>query len=545
MRKLFVWIILVLSTTSTMSSQIVGDKQSSNGLWGFIDKNGNFIVPPNYYSVWWDEDSRLGYAYLDDDNLNGFIYNSKGTLLYPTRYSSAGLNENTGLIILREARYETIDDNLLRQHANIPLKEGQSTWYKDKSGIPYFVSYYYGIGDISGNILVPCIYSGIYFDDLNYNAFVVSNRTESGLLKGLIDRNGNTLVPCEYKIIIAAADNIYLVMDGNDKYGYYSNNTEIIPCIYDKASCFDNDIARVSNNGVVSLISNPLKTSNHNIDIVNTRQRPYGSNIESRYPVANSDIDNNIPQSSLKFENKFAIIIANENYEISPVPYALNDGRKFKQYCIEALGIPEENAYMYEDATYGNMISAIERIKNLSDVFNDDLDLIIYYAGHGIPDEENKSAFLLPVDGSVTDIRHTAYSLKTLYSELSKLKVNRITFFIDACFSGATREDEMLLAGRGVAIKVNEEIPQSNLIVFSASTGNETAHQLTDKTHGLFTYYLLKAIQDSKGNITLGNLSDFVIKNVKRQSVVINSKKQTPTVIPSVNIGDDWREIKL
>lgn len=513
MRKPLVWIILVLSSTLTLSSQIVGERTNSDGLDGFVDKKGNFIVPPIYYRACWNKDNQLGHAYLSDDNLNGFIYNSKGVKIFPTRYSSVFVDEDTGLLQLTEAKFEAIEENL-KQSDRIPLKEGEFVWYKDKSGIPYIVSYHCGIGDTSGNIIIPCEYSQIFYYS-PFNAFVVENIEEAGVLHGLITKSGNTVVPCDYKDIQLAADDIFLVKDRNNKYGYYSNNMEIIPCIYDKASCFTDGVAKVSKNGEVSLIKNPLNDSEYKIDIVNNRpKKTYKSSIESRYPVANSDVDNNIPQSLIKFDNKFAIIIANENYEISPVPYALNDGRKFKQYCIEALGIPEGNAYMYEDATYGNIISAVERIKNLSDAFDGNLDLIVYYAGHGIPDEDNKSAYLLPVDGSVTDIKHTGYSLKSLYSELSKLKVNRITFFIDACFSGANREDEILLSGRGVAIKVNEEVPQSNLIVFSASTGTETAHQLTDKTHGLFTYYLLKAIQDSDGNITLGNLSDFVIKNI-------------------------------
>lgn len=543
MRKTLAWIILVLTSTSTMSSQIIGDKTGPDGLEGFVNKKGKFIVPPIYSRVWWNDEDQLGYAFTDDDNLNGFIFNSAGKQLFPTRYSCVFVDEDTGLLLLEESKYEVIEENL-RRATKIPLKEGQFVHYKDNSGIPYIVSKYRGVGDIWGNIIIPCEYSGIFFSSL-LNAFVVQKNTEIGILEGIIDKTGNALVPCDFKDIQPAGEGIFLVKNRNDKYGYYFNNVEIIPCIYDKASSFIDDVAKVSKNGKVSLISNPLKNSDYTIDVLDNRHNPYNFKKESRYPVANSDVDNNIPQSPLKFENKFAIIIANENYEISPVPYALNDGRKFKQYCIEALGVPDGNVYMYEDATYGNIISAIERIKSLCLVFEGDLDFIVYYAGHGIPDEDNKSAYLLPVDGSVADIKHTGVSLKSLYSELSSLKVNRITFFIDACFSGAKRDDEMLLTGRGVAIKVNEEVPQNNIIVFAASTGNETAHQLTDKTHGLFTYYLLKAIQDSHGNITLGNLSDSVIKNVKRQSVVINSKKQTPTVIPSVNIGDNWREIKL
>lgn len=125
------------------------------------------------------------------------------------------------------------------------------------------------------------------------------------------------------------------------------------------------------------------------------------------------------------------------------------------------------------------------------------------------------------------------------------MKFKNIIIFLDACFSGAKREDEMLLSGRGVAIKVKEEAPKGNMIVFSAAAGDETAHQLEEKGHGLFTYFLLKKLQETKGQVLLGELADYVTKQVRRQSVVINNKKQTPTVIPSAVLVDKWRVMPL
>ncbi|MBQ2441248.1 MAG: hypothetical protein II502_03550, partial [Paludibacteraceae bacterium] len=63
--------------------------------------------------------------------------------------------------------------------------------------------------------------------------------------------------------------------------------------------------------------------------------------------------------------------------------------------------------------------------------------------------------------------------------------------------------------------------------------------------HGLFTYYLLKKLQETKGNITLKALGDYVIQNVKQQSLILNSKKQTPCVTPSATLGDKWQDWKL
>jgi hypothetical protein len=83
------------------------------------------------------------------------------------------------------------------------------------------------------------------------------------------------------------------------------------------------------------------------------------------------------------------------------------------------------------------------------------------------------------------------------------------------------------------------------MVVFSAASGEETAYPYKEKHHGLFTYYLLKKLQMSKGNMSLGDLQDYVTDEVAKKSIVVNGKSQTPTVTPSANIGEGWRSWTL
>ena len=116
---------------------------------------------------------------------------------------------------------------------------------------------------------------------------------------------------------------------------------------------------------------------------------------------------------------------------------------------------------------------------------------------------------------------------------------------MDACFSGAQRGDGMLVEARGVASKAKASAPKGNMVVFSAANGDETAYPYKEKGHGMFTYFLLKKLNETKGNVTLGELGDYITTQVKQQSVVVNRKSQTPTVVPSNTMGDDWRNWKL
>lgn len=266
--------------------------------------------------------------------------------------------------------------------------------------------------------------------------------------------------------------------------------------------------------------------------------------VEIRKATLISDVDENIPITNSKNSNTFVLIIANEHYsQVAAVPFALNDGNIFREYCIKTLGIGEKHIKYLSDATGNQVKAGVNWLANLTEAFENP-QIIVYYAGHGIPDEANKSAYLLPVDGVGTDIS-TGYKLDDLYATLGNMPASRIAVFMDACFSGSKREEGMLASARGVALKAKSGVPQGNMVVFSAAQGDETAYPNREQQHGLFTYYLLKKLQETEGEVTLKELGDYVTKQVTQQSLIVNSKKQTPTLTPSATLGTEWQKWKL
>ena len=261
--------------------------------------------------------------------------------------------------------------------------------------------------------------------------------------------------------------------------------------------------------------------------------------------IKGGNVDYNIPQSTNINEQTFAVIIANENYRREEsVPYANNDGEIFKNYCVNTLGIPEKNIKYIADASLNDLKYNLNWLKQVMEAYNGEAKAIFYYAGHGIPDEAQKTAYLLPVDGYGSDVT-TGFKIDELYATLGKLPSKSVLVFLDACFSGTKREGEMLASARGVAIKVKPNEPKGKLVVFSAAQGDETAYPYKEQRHGMFTYYLLKKLQETKGEATLGEISDYVTNEVRKQSIVINGKMQTPTLTSSPVVGDAWRNWKL
>ena len=260
--------------------------------------------------------------------------------------------------------------------------------------------------------------------------------------------------------------------------------------------------------------------------------------------IGKSAVDTDIPETNASNPNTFVIIFANEDYKnVASVPFAKNDGTVFQKYCQKTLGIPTNNIHYVENATFNDMRIQLAWLKDVCDAFEGNAAVIVYYAGHGIPDEASKSAYLLPIDGDGRYVQ-SAYKLDDLYQKLGAMRARSVTVFMDACFSGSKREDGMLASARGVAIKAKSGVPQGKMVVFSAASGDETAYPNTDEQHGMFTYYLLKKLQDTKGDVTLQELGTYITTNVRQQSIVKNGKSQTPTVTPSSDAAD-WQNWKL
>lgn len=261
------------------------------------------------------------------------------------------------------------------------------------------------------------------------------------------------------------------------------------------------------------------------------------------------DVDKNIPSIGVSYSNRYALIIGNENYVEAggleaDVTFALNDAQIFKQYSINALGIPENNIIYMENATATKMKKEINNFYKLMDVSPEKDEFFVYYAGHGYPDKENEP-YLMPVDVDA-DYIEDAIKLSDFYANLVSKNPKMVTVFMDACFSGGGRSGmDLVIARSGARIKPNENSISGNIAIFAATSEDQVSKPYEDKQHGLFTYFLLKSLQDSNGKLTYGELADKLEENVKKTSITVNKEQQIPRVNVSSKILNTWESIKL
>lgn len=260
-----------------------------------------------------------------------------------------------------------------------------------------------------------------------------------------------------------------------------------------------------------------------------------------------SDVDKNIPQTEKINPHCYALIIGNYDYHSyqnglnseQDVPFAAEDATMFKEYCEKTLGIEAKNISFLSNATAAKMNQEIDFITRLA-AHDPQAEIVFYYAGHGFPDELTKTSYLIPVDVNVTNLS-SAIALYDLYQKLSATQAQKITVFLDACFSGGGR-DMGLLASRGIKVTPQKDKLSGNIVVFSATTADQVALPYSDKKHGMFTYFLLKKLQESRGDCTYGELFDYLNSNVVDSSLRVNRKDQAPEVNTSLQVQEAWKD---
>ena len=115
--------------------------------------------------------------------------------------------------------------------------------------------------------------------------------------------------------------------------------------------------------------------------------------------------------------------------------------------------------------------------------------------------------------------------------------------FLDACFSGGYKSNAPLIAQKGVRVVPRMGVPQGHTLSFSSSSGDQTSSVFHDKQQGYYTYYLIKAIKDAKGNITMKQLFEKTNADVKQATALIGKMQEPQYMVSPTWTG--WEDVQL
>lgn len=547
--------------------------ENIDGKWGYINTQGELIIP---YMYGWPQQFKEGVALVNkspsgDDKF--YYINTKGEILNPIgsdyigyckSFSNGrgavrindkyGYIDNTGKLII-PCVYEFGDDFYpngqtlvtdlkgnkmsIDSMGNVIIKRaGIDGWYYNNEKQYYSKLYEnkkIGLIRDDGKIIINPIYDEINFNNASKTIIAKDYNNKFGVL----DLNGKIIIPFEYDSCNGYSEGLYL-FGKKDKYGFVNKKGDIeIPFEYDKAYNFSGGLTPVQKGAFWTFINKQGSPLTYFYETMDDLMKHLD---ECDAKVLNSELDINIPICKPNNENTFVLIIGNEKYMESSVPtltYGYRDAETIYRYINQTLGVPEKNIHLKKDATLSQIITELNWLSKLCESYGEDASIIIYYTGHGVPDIVKGNSYLLPSDGIPTNTE-TMLPLNYIYDNLGDKNIKGCFVFLDACFSGQTREGSYLNNSRGITIK-NKDLQYPNLFVLAAAENDETAFPYISKGHGMFTYYLLDILNQTNGDVELQEISDYVISKTKINSLLENNVKQTPNVYYGSKIDPSFK----
>ena len=176
--------------------------------------------------------------------------------------------------------------------------------------------------------------------------------------------------------------------------------------------------------------------------------------------------------------------------------YADNDALVFKDYAIEKLGIKPRKIkiLLNNKADEKEILLSIKEWLRRSAKPNQS-DIYVFFAGHGLASDDGKNMYLLPYDGSPRLLEKTAILREEMFSDIKEVNPRSVTVFLDTCYSGVTRNEEMLIAGRPIVIKAREQTIPDGFTLFTAASIDQISRPLEEAKHGMFSYFLMKGME--------------------------------------------------
>lgn len=246
------------------------------------------------------------------------------------------------------------------------------------------------------------------------------------------------------------------------------------------------------------------------------------SSARATYRLPDQVVSENVPESSTQKliatdaelpvadRQRIALLVGNNRYRSLPeLETAVNDIRAIAEVLSHGFGF---NVITMEDATRQELLSALSLYRQK---LTADDDFILYYAGHGIVDEQTGRGYWLPVDARLEDPANWVSSVE-ISDVLFSMKAQHALVVADSCFSSSLLQEPAPLQPSASS----RVLPRSRTLITSGSLEPVLDSGFGD--HSVFAKALLDALHEADLRITTSDLFERV-----RQEVIAHAD-QTP-----------------
>lgn len=243
------------------------------------------------------------------------------------------------------------------------------------------------------------------------------------------------------------------------------------------------------------------------------------------------DINTYFPITLNNSQNTCAVIIGVESYlKLPKATYATNDAKIFYKYLVKVINVKPQNIIYVtnQNATY-------QRIKNLFGVGGELYNrmagnydnLIIYFSGLGMCSNAKTTPYIMLYNSEVTSPQTTGYSVSQLLQKIKEMNARSVMCFFETSFSGLDRNGKTFV-DHGGTVWSNASFPMitdQNICMMYASGGQQYNPLMETSSHGMFTHFLLSAMQQFAKNretLNMKSLYDYIFQCMDREAMKHN-----------------------
>lgn len=237
----------------------------------------------------------------------------------------------------------------------------------------------------------------------------------------------------------------------------------------------------------------------------------------------------------------WAVVIGVANYpQVPPLEYTVKDAMAVRDYLIQNFGVsPDHLETLFNEQATTRQFRRVLGTDLPRKARKQDM-VIIYYAGHGAPEQDAASRdtdglekYILPYDTDPNDLYGTGIRMTEIADIFQRLKAERVVFIVDACYSGASG-GRTILSGRRANLSpvfLDRVAQGKGRVILAASDVNEVSVEGKNfgGGHGAFTFHLLEGLRgradyDKNGEITVDEAFQYVSQAVPNDT----GQKQHP-----------------
>jgi len=234
-----------------------------------------------------------------------------------------------------------------------------------------------------------------------------------------------------------------------------------------------------------------------------------------------------------------AVIIGNNHYKEGGVWKNLNTAVNDAKTVASLL----QSEYGFQDVTLlknAGRKEILGAFKDLSNRVEPNDNVLVYYAGHGHLEDDERRGYWIPSDGEDYDDT-TFIRNSTVRDEINIIaeKTKHTLLISDSCFSGSllrggNRGPSQIELSQGYYTKVGNK---RSVQVFAAGGNEYVDDNYRNSGHSPFTYFLVNELRNNTQKyISLSELATNIIK------AVANNVDQTPEAGVLAGAGDELGE---